>query len=103
MVPPSSVGNAGLIHGKGTKISLAVGQLSPCTQLSLLCTLEPVCHYKRKLTCCSVDPGRQKKKKNKKKTKNRRTKKRIWKENKGLLFMTFLSVLGKLNFRFTNH
>ena len=63
MVPPSSVGNAGLIPGKGTKISLAVGQLSPCTQLSLLCTLEPVCHYKRKLTCCSVDPGRQKKKK----------------------------------------
>ena len=63
MVPPSNVGNVGLIPGKGTKISLAVGQLSPCTQLLRLCTLEPVCHCKRKLTCCSVDPGRQKKKK----------------------------------------
>ena len=74
MVSPSNAGDVGLIPGKGTKISHAVGQLSPCT-LSLW-TTEPMhsrapVHYKRKPTCFDVDPGRQKKKK-----KNQRIKKR---------------------------
>ena len=69
VVSPSNAGDVGLIPGKGTKISHAVGQLSPCT-LSLW-TTEPMhsrapVHYKRKPTCFDVDPGRQKKKKKKK-------------------------------------
>ena len=39
------------------------GNQARARQLLSLCSLEPVCHYKGKPSCCSVDPGRQKKKK----------------------------------------
>ena len=44
--PPYNVGYSGLIPGQGTKIPHAVGQLSPCTTTTELCTStrEPECH-----------------------------------------------------------
>ena len=49
--PPSNAGDTGSIPGQGTKIPLAVGQLSLCAaarepmpQLLSLCSLESECH-----------------------------------------------------------
>ena len=55
--PPSNAGDTGSIPGQGTKISHAMGQLSPCAttrepthsgahvpQLETPHTLEPTCH-----------------------------------------------------------